>query len=202
MELPDLPPAQPQHLSQHLIGVLPQERRAAHGEAAAAAEVQRAARHQVGPHPRVFDLFEHRIARGAAWILAHQLAERLVGTPGDVRSVEGRAHLGERPRREPTSQDRGDEVACLEAPRLRVEVVADSPLDSRERLGGPGGRDERRPLPRRQRDHHHPPAVMRLEVVAKRAIEVVPVLPLVAAAELRFRDAAEVADHGKGHIGK
>src|SRR5712691_2404274 len=25
VELPDLPPAQPQHLSQHLIGVLPQE---------------------------------------------------------------------------------------------------------------------------------------------------------------------------------
>src|SRR5579863_6460903 len=142
----------------------------------------------------MLDLGKDWIGGRTARILFHQLAEGLVGAPRNVGPGEGLADRREVTGGEPWAQQRGDEVARLEAPGLRVEVVAGRMLDARARVANPGCILQRGPLACRERDHHHAPPVARLEVVAERAVQVVAVLLLIAAAEFRLRDAAEIPD--------
>ena len=97
---------------------------------------------------------------------------------------------------------RGDQIAPLEAAGLGVQVIARDLGDLRARLTDSGDPHQRAPLPRGQRDDHHPPAVARLEVVAERAVQVVAVLGLVVAAELGLGDPPEVADHRERDVGE
>ena len=135
------------------------------------------------PDARMLDLGKERIGGRAARVFLDQLAEGLVRAPRNVGAGEGLADRGEVARGEPRTQQRGDQVAGLEAPGLGVEVVAGRVFDARTRLADPGGVFQRVPLTRRERDHHHAPPVAGLEIVAERAVKIVAVLLLVAAAE-------------------
>ncbi len=182
--------------------MLAEQRRTPRGDVAGGAEDQGGGGHEVRPHARVVERLPHRVAGRAAWVVADELGEGLVGRPRHRGSVERVADLTQIARREPRAQDGGEEVPCAVAVALQVEVDIDRALDGGDGVCQAGGLAQRGPLAGRQGDHHDAAPVAGGEVVTERAVEVVAVLRLVLAPELRLGDPSEVADHRERDVGE
>ena len=109
--------------------------------------------------------------------------------------VNASADLGQIAGREPGAQQPGDQIPPLKPAGFGVKVKAHDLGDLGARLADLGDRHQRAPLPRGQRNDHHPAAVTGLEIVAERAVQVIAVLEMVLPAELRLGDPPEIADH-------
>ncbi len=98
--------------------------------------------------------------------------------------VKGFADAGEVVSREPRPQQLEERLAVDPAIRLIAKIRARARLHRSEFASEPGGFAQARPLPRGQRQHHHPAAVACAEVPAKRAVHIV----AEPAARLRLED--------------
>jgi pyruvate/2-oxoglutarate dehydrogenase complex dihydrolipoamide acyltransferase (E2) component len=118
--------------------VLAERRCAAHGLALERGEPERRARRQIAAHAGLVNVLEERVGRGAARVFGDQLAEGLVRPPGYAGAGEQLADGREVAGREPGAQQRGDQVASLEATGFGREVVAGGLLDVAAGLVDPG----------------------------------------------------------------
>ena len=80
--------------------------------------------------------------------------------------------------------------------------MAGRTFNTRTRIADPGCVLQRVPLTRRERNHHHAPAVAGLEIMAERAVQIVAVLLLIAAAQFGLGNTPEIPNHREGHIRK
>ncbi len=149
VEPPDLGVAQPEHLGEHLVGVLAQHGRGRGREPGRPREVERRARHEVGADAGLLHLLPHRVRGRAARILVHELGEGLVRRPGHAVPVEELAQLGHGPREDPGLERGPDHLPRREAAALVVQVHVHELADGVEGLAQPGGLHQPLPLSRR-----------------------------------------------------
>src|SRR5712691_3377311 len=150
----------------------------------------------------VIDVGEQRVRGRRARVAADQFLERLVWAPHHLLRVEGGRDAVEGPYSDPRLQQFADLLAPSPAIAFVVEVEAEPCLDVAKLSAHARRLDEAAPLPRREGEHDHAPAVARDEVATEGAIHVVAETAARLVLQYRLADQTEMPRHREPDIGE
>ena len=173
MQRADRALAQAQHLGQNLVGMLAELGPRLDGAARGAGEVQRRARRQHRPDPRLIDPLEQRIGGRAEGVFLNQLGMGAEGPPEHAGFREPGADLLQAQRREPGRERGAKLLPHFPAVGLVGEVDVVLSLNPSEGLRESGRLPQRLDVARRHHHQHDPAAVAGGEVAAEGAVHVV-----------------------------